>query len=281
MKVALAAALCALVAATAAAAEAPQPGVLVIGDSVATGMLWHPPAIAVMQRGYDVEWEVAICRTTAGEGCPFEGARPPSLLDVVNARATVPPTVVVVTGYNDAASTFAGSVDEAVDALVARGATRVIWLTLREAEAPFPLLNADLVDAVTRHPQLYLADWDALAARHRDWFQDDGVHLTAQGGIAMAHLAHGAVTETLDPLRAVTTSLPPVRQGRRYAAALRFAGGTPPYRVELVAGRLRRGLTLHAEGRITGVARGVGRLRFQVRVTDADGIDTLVQYGAR
>jgi hypothetical protein len=135
-----------------------------------------------------------------------------------------------------------------------------------------------LAAAVTRHPQLRLVDWDEIAAPHYGWFQSDGVHLLPAGGVAMAHLVHGEVAETLSPLRAVTTSLPPLRRHRPYYAALRFAGGTAPYALRVVSGAFPRGVHLRPDGRLTGTPQRDGRLHFQLRVTDADGVDTLVQY---
>ena len=96
---------------------------LVIGDSVATGMYWHDDAIAVMQKKLGVYWDVAVCRTIDGTSCPFDGERAPTLLQVVAARGVVPPTVVVEVGYNDPAGTFSTEVDRAMSALIAAGAT--------------------------------------------------------------------------------------------------------------------------------------------------------------
>lgn len=112
------------------------PPVLIVGDSVATGMSWNNEAIAIVQRGFSVDWQVAICRRLTGESCPFDGAEPENTIDLVDAMPSVPPTVVVEMGYNDFAESFAASVDATIDALVARGARRVLWLTLRETRGP-------------------------------------------------------------------------------------------------------------------------------------------------
>jgi len=44
-----------------------------ICDSIATGMSWHDSAIAIVQKHLDVVWQVAVCGTLAGHGCPFDG----------------------------------------------------------------------------------------------------------------------------------------------------------------------------------------------------------------
>jgi hypothetical protein len=257
-----------LVVTAASAAAAPPPQVLVIGDSVATGMFWHHDAISVMQKGLGVSWEVAVCRTIGGTSCPFDGARPPTLLQVVAARQGVPPTVVVVVGYNDPAPTFSSEVDAAMSALTAAGAKNVIWLTLRESRAPYPTFNTVLEEAQERWPRLVLVDWNAASRRHPSWFQNDYVHLTRLGGLAMAHLAHGAVMRIFDPLHVIATPLW-LQKSRPQTMRLQAAGGTPPYSWHVAAGRPPRGFHLLADGTLTTEA---GRdASVLVTVTDADG----------
>src|SRR5581483_2845735 len=117
----------------------------------------------------------------------------PTLLDTVATLGHVPPIVVLVMGYNDPAPTFPAAVDASLAALTKAGAKHVLWLTLHEVQAPYPELNTDLQQALSHWPQLQLVDWNAAAAGHPEWFQNDGVHLLDSGGVAMAHLAHAAV----------------------------------------------------------------------------------------
>src|SRR5689334_5014145 len=85
----------AVLAATASGAAQPVPDVTIIGDSVMTGVFWHPEAVTIMQYGLAVHWDVAICRTLTGESCPFDGSRPPTLLDVVQTDgSSISPTVI-------------------------------------------------------------------------------------------------------------------------------------------------------------------------------------------
>jgi hypothetical protein len=272
------AALC--VAASLTAAVQPQPQVLIVGDSVATGMLWHTRAIAVMQRGLDVDWEVAVCRTLIDPGCPFDGDRPPSLLDLVHSLGKVPPLVVVEVGYNDELPTFDQALDDSMTALVDAGAKHVLWLTLHEAREPFPELNHLLEHATARWPQLELVDWNATAQGHdSDWFQNDFVHLKETGGIAMAHLVHGAVMGQVDPLR-ITSAPLHLRAGRGYSLRLRAVGGTPPYRWRVESGRPPRGFHLLANGRVTARLDSSRRASFMLSVTDADGVTATVLASA-
>lgn len=276
MRLVVSVCLAMLVVAAASAGAAAPPTVLVIGDSVATGMYWHDDSIAVMQENLGVYWDVAICRTIDGTSCPFDGERAPTLMQVVAARGTVPPTVVVEVGYNDPAGMFATEVDKAMSALTAAGATHVLWLTMRESRAPYPMLNALLDQAAARWPQLELVDWNAFSDSHPSWFQTDDVHLTPEGGIAMAHLTHAAVMQVVDPLRVSSTPLRLVA-GRAYAMKLRAQGGTPPYRWRVAGGRPPRGFHLLANG--TLVTTGASRVQasLTLAVTDADGTAAKLQ----
>lgn len=267
--------LATLVVAAASAVAAAPPTVLVIGDSVATGMYWHDDAIAVMQQNLGVYWDVAICRTIDGTSCPFDGERAPTLIQAVAARGTVPPTVVVEVGYNDPLDTFATEVDHAMSALTTAGATHVLWLTMRESRAPYPALNALLEKATARWPQLELVDWNDASAAHPSWFQTDFVHLTPEGGLAMAHLAHAAVMQVVDPLRVRPTPLR-LQGGRTYATKLRAQGGTPPYRWRVASGRPPRGFHLLADGTLVAGATQLPAT-LMLAVTDADGASAKLQ----
>jgi lysophospholipase L1-like esterase len=268
--------LAVLAVASASAGAAAPPSVLVIGDSVATGMYWHDDAIAVMQENLGGYWDVAVCRTIDGTSCPFDGERAPTLVQAVAARGTVPPIVVVEVGYNDPAGTFAAEVDKAMSALTAAGATHVLWLTMRESRAPYPTLNALLDKAAARWPQLELVDWNAVSESHPSWFQTDDVHLTAEGGIAMAHLAHGAVMQVLDPLRVSSTPLR-LKARRAYAMKLRAEGGTPPYRWRVASGRPPRGFHLLANGTLVMTGASPAQATLTLAVTDADGTAAKLQ----
>jgi hypothetical protein len=272
MHLRLAVSLCAatLVVAAGSAVAATAPTVLVIGDSVATGMYWHDDSIAVMQQRLGVYWDVAICRTIDGSSCPFDGERAPTLIQVVEERGSVPPTVVVEVGYNDPAGTFAAEVDHAMSALTAAGATHVLWLTMRESRAPYPTLNALLEQAAARWPQLQLVDWNAASEGHPPWFQTDDVHLTPEGGLAMAHLTHAAVMQVVDPLRVRATPLQ-LQAGRPYAVKLRAQGGTPPYRWRVASGHPPRGFHLLADGTLVTTGAAHVQATLMLAVTDVDG----------
>ena len=70
------------------------------------------------------------------------------------------------------------------------------------------------------------------------------------------------------PLRIERRVLPPATRNLPYAQAIPVAGGTPPYAMRVVEGRLPAGLVL-AHGSISGTARVQGYYSFVVAVTDA------------
>jgi hypothetical protein len=258
-----------ITAAVAARPEARDEPVLIIGDSIATGMLWHPAAVAVMQNHLGVDWQVAICRTLTSPSCPFEGERPPALVDLVTTLGRIPPIVVVEMGYNDPEPTFAASVDAAMSSLLAAGAQHVLWLTLRAARDPYPILDVQLKQAVSRWPQLELVDWDRAASGQYGWFQSDGVHLIEPGGVAMAHLVHGAVVAKFDPLH--IDRPPSLHSGHNYDLDLHAVGGTPPYVWSVASGRPPRGFHLLADGHFDARLPTSAHAEFEITVRDADG----------
>jgi Putative Ig domain len=262
-------------------ARAAQPRVLLIGDSVSTAMLWHSPAVAALQKNLAVDWQVAVCRTLTGESCPFEGARPETALDLIDAMPSVPPIVVVEMGYNDPQDTFADAVDETVSALVAKGAKQVLWLTLAATRPPYPQLDTLLTSAAARDPHLELVDWDADSFGHAAWFQNDFVHLTIAGGVAMAHLVHASIVALSAPLAVRVKTLPALRPGRAYRTQLRVTGGTAPYRWSVGGGSPPRGIHLRANGILYGKPVGTAPMDFVARVVDADGVKAWTTVYAR
>lgn len=72
---------------------------------------------------------------------------------------------------------------------------------------------------------------------------------------------------------AVATSLPAGVTSKAYAASL-VTGGVPPYTVEIAGGSLPTGLTVDAQGQITGVPTEPGDFTFDVTVSDNQGAST-------
>jgi hypothetical protein len=77
-----------------------------------------------------------------------------------------------------------------------------------------------------------------------------------------------AASASPGPLRVKRQVLAPATRNLPYAQAVPVAGGTPPYAIRIVEGRLPAGLVL-ARGSIVGTARVQGYYPFVVAVTDA------------
>lgn len=84
-----------------------------------------------------------------------------------------------------------------------------------------------------------------------------------------ASAVRGYTVSVVDPLRIVSTSIPPAPLGLPYKAALWATGGIAPLRWALAGGSLPRGITLDAGGVLGGVPSQTGSFSFTVRVTDS------------
>lgn len=289
---ALVAILAVVIVVPAARAESAPPRVTVIGDSVMTGVLWHDEALSILAKGIDLQMEVEVCRRLTGESCPgLDGTRPPTLVELVGSRgAQLGKVAVVVAGYNEPESLFAGAVEDSVAALLGEGVSQILWATLAEASPAFARMNESLVARAVRHRELTIVDWNATSRGHRDWFQTDGVHLTLAGAIGMASLLRQAldgalspppmaavaltppVASTPPPMVLPVTPLPVGRVGLRYVTRLVASGGTTPYHWKVISGSLPPGLRLAANGRISGTPTTSGRTRLIMRAQDATGM---------
>ena len=284
---ALAASLVIAASATAAtasrAADATSPHVTLIGDSVLTAVIWNDDPIQIMGKGLDLDLEVAVCRRLVGVSCPFEGARPSTLVDVVHELGPRLGTVVVVAGYNEPEAEFVDALEQSLAALRGAGVARVLWASLSERRADFTRMNVMLAAAARRHPELTIVDWARASRDHNDWFQTDGIHLTYAGAVGMARLLRDAVDRALTApesgslaatafaVAAPAAALPKARVGVWYDVPVVARGGTLPYRWATTSGPLPKGLHLTSAGRIWGVPRRPVTTRVTFRVEDASG----------
>jgi hypothetical protein len=249
--------------------------VTLIGDSVADSIAAHPPAIDILTAGIDLDAEVAPCRRVDEAGCPWMGARPPSVVDLANSLGPkLGANVIVAVGYNDLEDQYAQNIEAALAAFKADGVQHVWWLTLRAARHPYLSMNDDIAAASAQHLEMTVIDWNLYSQSHPDWFQTDGVHLVALGANAMATLIHKALVAggiAIPPLRVLTTALPASQHGHPYTTNLQATAGLPPYRWTLLE-RAPAGLHLKANGLVEGVPRArPGRYTFNVRANDASG----------
>jgi hypothetical protein len=86
----------------------------------------------------------------------------------------------------------------------------------------------------------------------------------------------GALSLTVNPptLSITTSSLPAGIVGTPYSQALAAVGGSPPYAWSLSSGAFPGGLTLSANGAISGTPLSSGPFSVTVQVTDSAGIKT-------
>ena len=274
---ALAVAAAALVVAGGAGASTQQSAqhVTMIGDSVADAIAGASDATAILRAGIDLDLELAPCRRVDGDSCPYNGARPPTLVDLANSMGSkLGPNVVVAVGYNDYEDLYAQNISTALTTLKAQGVKRVWWLTLRAARHPALHMNDDIEAAAKAHPELEVIDWNVYSRSHPDWFQDDGLHLLGAGSEAMATLIHKTLLEdgvAAPPVRVTTATLPVGVRGHAYSTNLRAVAGVAPYRWSLLE-RAPAGIHLEANGLIVGKPRAKpGRYPFDVRVRDSSG----------
>jgi hypothetical protein len=249
--------------------------VTLIGDSVADAIAQTNTAVVEVRREIALNLQVAPCRRVNGDSCPYNGVRPPNLIQLVQSLGpALGPNVVVAVGYNDFESTFSQDVASALSALESAGARRIFWLTLRAARHPYLTMNAALEAAAANHPDLTIVDWNVYSRSHPDWFQSDGIHLNYAGAVAMATLIHKALEQAAvaaPDVRVKTAMLPVATRGSAYSVRLLGAAGIGPYRWSLLQ-RAPAGLHLEPDGKVWGRPRvDAGAYTFNVRVTDSTG----------
>ena len=257
--------------------------VTVFGDSAATAMAYDPDAKRTLGRGIDLRLEVAACRRLGDTSCPYDGVRPPTVIERAATLGTeIGPVVVVIVGYNDYEANYADNIEQALAAFRKGGVQRVVWLTLRAERQSYLSMNAMINAAAQKHPEMTVVDWNAQARNNPAWFQSDGIHLTPSGAEGMAALVNGALVQlgvapkpVVHPARkllAITSgSLPVGHLGQAYAARLTAVGGKAPYRWVRSGGSLAPGLRLTTTGRLTGIPKRTGSYRLLAKVVDRAG----------
>jgi hypothetical protein len=188
------------------AAAADPTRVTMITDSVGTALLWDPGPFNDFAAGLDVRGDGFGCRKLVVAGCPLApGVNPPSVLDVIQQLGTdLGPVVVIDVGYNDTSDTYSAGLDEVMQALLANGVQRVVWLTLEEQEGVWLAINDQIRAAPARWPQLVVADWGPITT-DKPWFKD-AVHLNHDGGVALGQFLRPIV---LGQVQLVSDTTPP------------------------------------------------------------------------
>lgn len=273
-----------VLAATAAAgstAGTAPPRVTIFGDSAATSIAYDPDAKRIAGRGIDLRLEVAACRRLGDLSCPYDGVRPPNVIERASTLGRdLGPVVVVAVGYNDYENNYADNIEETLRILEKSGVEHVLWATLLEERQSWARMNEMIASAAKKHTEVTVLDWNGRARVHPDWMQPDGIHLTPAGAQGMATMINDSLVELGLAARAGTVArqlsiaagtLPRARVGRPYSARLQARGGTAPYRWTRVSGAMAPGLHLTPSGLVEGTAKRVGRYRVVFRVVDRAG----------
>ena len=191
-------------------ASTAAPRVTIFGDSSAEVLDYVPAAKQSLAQGLDVNWQLRVCRRLVQLSCPFQGVRPPTVLDVVQAApdGSLGSSAVVDVGYNDSVAQYQDDMDTVVRALVAKGVQHVVWTTLHEVRDDYRSINGTIRAEAALWPQIVIADWNA-ASRGQPWFNSDGIHLNSSGAWGLVHLLRPVVLAACgDPCQPPPTKAP-------------------------------------------------------------------------
>jgi hypothetical protein len=83
--------------------------------------------------------------------------------------------------------------------------------------------------------------------------------------------AYTLVISTAPTLSVAPSSLPPALEGQSYAQTFNASGGTAPYAFSVTSGSLPNGLTLAANGELSGISTEAGSFTFTVQAVDSNG----------
>jgi hypothetical protein len=166
----------------------------------------------------------------AGQQVTVDAVEDRSLLGAIGLFQSAGPAlgdvVVLDLGYNDVAdaAVFRSRVDGAMAALA--GVKRVFWLNQHDWGPGRAGMNAELVAAATRYPNLEVIDWNAEVTAHPDEVYGDSIHLTPSGQTAMAALVRRHYDDYVTSLTRATTTETPTSTSA--AAPTTAAGGAAP-----------------------------------------------------
>jgi len=137
-----------------------------------------------MAKGYDVRFDLQVCRRLTTAGCPFAGRIPASALAVVQAGSH-PDVLVVDVGYNDDPAVYGGNMAQLVRVAQGLGVKQIVWVNLRETQTGYRQINSEIRAEARRFPNVQVADWNAWSTG-KPWFRSDGLHLTDAGADGLA-----------------------------------------------------------------------------------------------
>jgi hypothetical protein len=172
-----------------------------------------PPALRVSMYGDSVMLGARdqLLARFAGMEVTVDAVEDRSLLGTVSLLRAAGPAlgdvVVLDLGYNDSPdpAVFRGRIDDAMSALA--GVKHVIWLDQHDWGGR-AAMNAELLAAAARYPNLDVVDWNAEVVAHPEDVYGDSIHLTPAGQAAMAALVRDHFDRYVTSLTPTTTAAP-------------------------------------------------------------------------
>jgi hypothetical protein len=179
----------ALGAASARAAISAAPRVTIFGDSAAEVLDYVTDAKQYVGQGLDVNWQLKVCRRLVQLSCPYQGVRPPAVLDLVQAspKGSLGSIAVIDVGYNDYVDQYQNDMDTVIKALIDKGVEHIIWTTMHEVRDDYRNINATIRAEAVSWPLVVIADWNA-DSQGQNWFNSDSIHLNSAGAWGLAKL---------------------------------------------------------------------------------------------
>lgn len=207
--------VCALVlAATSAPTNAKRIKVLILGDSVASVLRWSPPSMKPLwKNSFDVTLEVWGCQKLVDPGCIEGAVAQPSALDIIrHHRGEKFDIIVVATGYNDTGDAYLKKSIHRIHSEVKKQKADLLWLTYREngnVKIKMRTFNK-VVKTEAKRLKFAILDWELIARKQKHWFNGDGVHMNAHGGIRLGNHLSKALTALATGTPITSTTAPSV-----------------------------------------------------------------------
>lgn len=202
-----------VVGAAPASAKSDPVKVLILGDSVASVLRWSPPTMKAFWKGpYQVTLEVWGCQKLVDPGC-IEGAEPQaSTLQLIRKhRDEGFDIVVVAAGYNDTGAQYLQKSIRRIHSVVKEMGAHLMWLTYRQNGNVRVKARAfnEVVKAQAKKLKFSVMDWELIARKQKHWFNGDGVHMNAHGGIRLGNHIRRALDAYMSGKPVSTTTVPP------------------------------------------------------------------------
>jgi lysophospholipase L1-like esterase len=164
-----------------------------VGDSISASFEYVTSAKRSLSRGWNVTYDLRVCRRLVATSCTFQGQTPTTALQAVTALGrSLGDVLIVNVGYNEGSYGYRDGMRRVLRAAFAQGARGVVWVTLREGNSVYRPTNAAIRREAQHWQDVAVADWEAYS-RGKPWFREDGLHLNTAGAKALARLLRTSV----------------------------------------------------------------------------------------